>query len=57
MALQTVIKASGKTIDDLEMALKEALKRINEGYTSGCDKNEDGNFSFTVEGFDESEGS
>ena len=33
---------------DKEEALREALSKIEEGYFSGFDSNDDGSYSFTV---------
>lgn len=33
---------------DLEIALEEAMRKIQEGYTSGADRNDTGSYSFDV---------
>lgn len=38
----------GKGTGDLEDALREVLKKVEEGYLSGMDSNEDGEFVFQV---------
>lgn len=43
----------GKTLNDLLMAIDEMRSRVSQEYTSGFDKNEDGNFSFDVSGEEE----
>jgi hypothetical protein len=43
------ISAEGATESDLVDAIREALRRIEEGNTSGFDRNESGNFTFEVE--------
>ena len=46
--MQATIKAEGKTLSDLEDAIKEALRRIEQGNVSGYDGNTDGHFFFEV---------
>lgn len=53
--LKGKIEFEGKTMSDVEFAIEEALGRIRDGNTTGFDRNEDGNFSFDVEGEDESD--
>lgn len=49
MKLQTItLNLNGKTARDLELALQEAISRIEAGSSSGSDKNDTGGFSFDV---------
>jgi hypothetical protein len=43
------ITFEGKTLDDVEMAIDEAKRRIMQGNVTGKDENEDGSFSFYSE--------
>jgi hypothetical protein len=36
------------TLDDVALAVEEALRKVQEGYTSGHDANESGGYTFTV---------
>ena len=47
--LKCNIKIEGNTTDDVLMALEETHKWIKEGFTSGFDGNDSGNYVFTVE--------
>lgn len=47
------IEFTGKTLSDVEDAIREALARICDGNTSGWDHNESGSFSFDVSGEEE----
>lgn len=42
-----------KTLGDVELAIEEATGRILNGFTSGMDSNEDGSFTFEVDGDEE----
>ena len=42
------VTASGQTLDDVEIALEEALRLVREGYTSGHGNNEIGAYSFDL---------
>ena len=52
--LEGTLRFTGKTLDDVELAIGEALRRIGAGNTSGFDSNADGLFTFEVTGYDES---
>lgn len=47
------IEFTGKTMSDVEAAVEEALERIKNENTSGFDRNEDGSFTFEVDGEEE----
>lgn len=47
------IEFEGRTRLDIADALSEALTRINSGNTSGFDSNDDGSFSFEINGEEE----
>ena len=40
------IKIKGKTVSDLLIALDEIKTKLSEGYSSGFDSNEDGEYFF-----------
>ena len=44
---------NGKRTDDLTIALQEVTRMIREGYTSGHDSNDDGNYEFDINGKEE----
>ena len=46
--LKVAIK--GKTDGDVQVALEEVLKKVKEGYVSGADSNDDGQYRFDVTG-------
>lgn len=46
--LHSIITCTGKTTDDLTSGIEEAAKKIAEGYKSGFDSNDDGNYAFSV---------
>ena len=48
--LKEKIEFEGKTYSDVEIAIDEAKKKILQTFTSGFDSNDDGNFSFEIEG-------
>ena len=47
--LKLSVTIQGKTESDLELALTEVTRLVAEGYTSGRDSNEDGNYVFEVD--------
>ena len=51
--LKGEIKFEGKTYSDVFGAIDEAKKKILSTYTSGFDGNDDGNYSFEIEGEEE----
>lgn len=53
--LKVTIEATGHTRGDLTLAIQEALNRIENGYTTGMDRNETGSFTFAVDGQEEDE--
>ncbi len=44
------ISVSGKTLDDIILAIDEAKRQIEEGYHSGMNSNDDGEYSFSSDG-------
>lgn len=42
------VKIEGQDDGDLEIAIEEVLGKVREGYTSGFDRNETGNYSFEI---------
>jgi len=42
------VEVQGKTEDDLIIAMEEVIKKVREGYSSGFDSNETGNYDFTI---------
>ena len=52
--LTGTINFKGKTLTDVELAIKEALKCISNDNTTGMDSNEDGEFDFEIFGEEES---
>jgi hypothetical protein len=42
------IEFTGKTLADVRDAIEEALSRIEDGNTSGFDRNDDGGFTFEL---------
>ena len=42
------IKISGETDFDLEIAMEEVIRKVKEGYLSGFDSNETGDYEFSV---------
>ena len=48
--LEGKIRFSGKTTSDVMDAVSEALRRINNGNTSGMDRNSSGDFEFEITG-------
>lgn len=47
MRCNATIEAFGETIDDIELAVKEALRGIVAGFHTGSNQNETGSYSFT----------
>jgi len=43
-----IVEIEGQDDGDLEIALEEVLSKVTEGYTSGFDRNETGNYSFEI---------
>lgn len=53
--LKGKIEFEGKTVEDVRDAIEEALNRIvGQQMTSGFDRNENGSFTFEVDGTEES---
>lgn len=50
MAKEFTVTVSGDTESDVELALEEVLRLIKEGYLSGQNSNENGEYSFTSTG-------
>lgn len=48
------VSAEGKTSSDLAEALREVLRLVGQGYLSGRNENETGEYSFSVSGDEES---
>lgn len=46
--LRLTVNATGTTTDDLLLAVEEAARRIEGGFTSGLDRNESGSFTFVI---------
>jgi len=44
------IEISGKTQSDIEIAIQEVLRLVAQGYLSGRNGNDDGDFSFESSG-------
>jgi len=42
------VTASGQTLDDIEIALEEALRLIRDGYVSSIGNNDTGAYSFEL---------
>lgn len=42
------ITAEGDTREDVIIALREVIKKIDDGYLAGHDQSEDGEYEFTV---------
>lgn len=51
--LKGTITFEGKTNEDIELAIEEALRVIKNGNSSGFNSNEDGEFSFQILGEEE----
>lgn len=48
--LKLTITISGNETGDLELALEEVQRLVSEGFTSGFDSNETGDFRFELSG-------
>lgn len=48
--LTGTISFTGRTLSDVRLAIEEALARIDNEFWSGHDSNEDGSFTFEIEG-------
>ena len=48
--LNVTINAKGRTLNDIQEALEEALSKVRQGFTSGSDENSTGKYDFDVEG-------
>lgn len=48
--LNLSVTSEGKTTAELKIALEEVIKKIQEGYTSGSDSNDDGRYHFDISG-------
>lgn len=48
--IEGTIKFSGKTMEDVQLAISTAASGINEDYTTGADSNDSGSYSFDVSG-------
>lgn len=44
------ISVSGKTLDDVVLAIEEAKNWIEKGYSSGFNSNDSGEYSFSSDG-------
>ena len=51
--LKLNVEIEGKTTSDLLMALDEVRRKVDETYTSGFDRNNDGNYNFNITGDEE----
>jgi len=51
--LKTTITLTGRSQNDLELALQEALRVVEAGNTSGTNRNDTGSFTFETTGEDE----
>ncbi|MDO8941064.1 MAG: hypothetical protein Q7U98_18070 [Methylicorpusculum sp.] len=47
--MKLTVNIEGVSTFDLELALHEVLKLINEGYLSGNDQNDKGRYQFSIE--------
>jgi hypothetical protein len=43
-----MIEINGKTDGDLSIALDEVKKKVEQGYLSGFDRNDTGNYEFDI---------
>jgi hypothetical protein len=46
--LNLTINSKGESMEDLLLTLEEVIRLVEEGFTSGFDRNESGSFEFTV---------
>lgn len=49
LSLTLTVDIQGNDIFDLELALNEVLRLVNEGYTSGFDRNDNGQYRFSIQ--------
>lgn len=42
------VNAEGLTKEDLDIALREVIRKLNDGYITGFDKSEDGCYEFSL---------
>ena len=42
------VNAEGSTREDLAIALREIIRKLDDGYTAGFDKSEDGCYEFSL---------
>ena len=49
MNLKLSVQIEGQETDDLQDALKEVLRLVEDDFTAGYDRNETGSYRFTVE--------
>lgn len=47
--LKLSVQIQGQKSDDLQDALKEVLRLVEDGFTSGFDRNETGSYKFSVD--------
>lgn len=55
LPMELSITISGRTISDLEYAIDEVKRLVSQGYMSGFDSNDDGEYSFQLTGEEEEE--
>ncbi len=48
MNLKLTITIHGNDAGDLALALEEVARLVNNGFTSGAEKNDTGSYSFTI---------
>jgi hypothetical protein len=53
--LDLTVQVTGRTAGDIEAALHEVLRSVENGNISGADRNEDGDYTFEISGVDEDE--
>ena len=46
--LTFTVEITGQDTDDLTLALGEVLRLVNDGFTSGTDRNESGAYRFSI---------
>lgn len=51
--LKGKIEFEGETYSDVELAIDEAKRKILQTFRSGFDANDEGNYSFEIEGEEE----
>jgi hypothetical protein len=49
------VQVTGRTARDIELALHEVMRSVEDGNTSGFDRNQDGDYTFEISGVDEDE--